>query len=193
MPYNLADPIHAVFNNPRLRKILVKIRYPIVLVLFILAIPHIKPSLFFHGLLVSLFGELIQLWCFGSLEKNRTLSTKGPYLVTRNPMYLGRFFLLLGFLLLFGNAWIVLAFVFVYYFYMFNRVKREEKSLSAIFGADYDIYCREVNRFWPSIKRFDRESFWFFRWRVFFENHGHWNLALFIAGYVLLYLFAFKA
>ena len=40
-------------------------------------------------------------------------------------MYLGRFFLIGGALLLAGRPWILLPYAVFYYFYMVNRVKRE--------------------------------------------------------------------
>ena len=56
-----------------------------------------------------MFGEAIQLWCFASLDKGRTLAFNGPYALVRNPMYLGRYFILLGGLMLLGNAWLLLV------------------------------------------------------------------------------------
>ena len=47
-----------------------------------------------------MFGQLIQTWCFASLVKNWQLTERGPYLMCRNPMYIGRYFLILGFVLL---------------------------------------------------------------------------------------------
>ena len=53
-----------------------------------------KPQWWLAAFLVSMFGELIQLWAFASLIKNKELAVRGPYVVTRNPMYLGRFFVI---------------------------------------------------------------------------------------------------
>ncbi|MFH1349758.1 MAG: isoprenylcysteine carboxylmethyltransferase family protein [Pseudomonadota bacterium] len=185
------NTIHKVFNNEELRSILTKLRYPIVLIFFILLITQIKPALFWPGFLVTLFGELIQAWSFASLEKNRTLSIKGPYMFTRNPMYIGRFFLLLGCMLLMGNIWAILVFCVLYYFYMVNRVKREEKRLLGLFGEAYKNYCQKVNRFVPSFRISDRRSWLFFKGSLFFQNNGHWNLLAVLSCYVVFYLFTF--
>ena len=191
MPRNAPAWIHDVFNNKTIRLVLSKLRYVLFLGVFILFIPHIRPSWFWTGFIVTLFGELIQVWCFASLEKNRVLANKGLYGLTRNPMYLGRFFVLLGFLLLTGNVWIVLAFAVLYYFYMVNRVKREENKLRVFFGEEYKGYCRDVNRFVPSFKGNDRGSLWVFKWDVFVDNNGHWNFSAVLFCYAIFYFFTF--
>lgn len=189
---NVASGINSIFNNKILRSFLTNFRYPIFLTLFILLLPQIKAPLLLPGLLLSLFGEIIQLWSFASLDKNKTLSIKGPYVLTRNPMYLGRFFLLLGGLLLIRNIWIILAFCVLYYLYMINRVNREEKRLQLLFGAAYINYCMKVNRFVPSLKRLNRESLWFFEWNLFLQNHGHLNLISVFSFFLVCYFNAVK-
>jgi len=188
---SVANRTHEIFNNKTLRSVLLKLRYPIFLVFFIILIPRIKPSWFFLGFVISLFGELIQLWCFASLDKNKTLAVQGPYMITRNPMYIGRFFLLLGCLLLTGNIWVILVFVVLYYFYMVNRVKREERKLRVLFGEKHEDYCRDVNRFVPSFKGVEWRSLSFFKWNLLLENNGHWNLTAVLACYIVFYFFAF--
>lgn len=183
--------VHDIFNNERARSILFKLRFPISLVCLIILIPQIKPAWFLPGFIISLFGELIQLWCFASLDKNKTLAAKGLYMLTRNPMYIGRLFLLLGCLLLTGNIWVVLVFTLLYYFYMVNRVKREEAKLRVTFGQVYEDYCRDVNRFVPSFKGVDWRSLWFFKWDLLLENNGHWNLIAVLICYIVFYFFAF--
>lgn len=188
---SVVNRTNRIFNNDTLRSVLLKLRYPISLLAIIILVMQINPSWFLPGLIVCLFGELIQLWCFGSLDKNKTLAVKGPYMLMRNPMYIGRFFLLLGCLLLAGNMWVILVFVVIYYFYMVNRVKREEKKLRVVFGEAYEHYYRDVNGFVPSFKGIDWQSLWFFKWDLFFENNGHWNLMAVLISFAVFYFFAF--
>lgn len=188
---NIVNRTHAIFNNKTLRLVLLKLRYLIFLVFFIILIPQIKPSWFLPGFIMSLFGELIQLWCFASLDKNRTLAVKGPYMLMRNPMYIGRFFLLLGCLLLAGDMWVMLVFIVLYYFYMVNRVKREEGKLRVLFGKAYENYCRDVNRFVPSFKGVNWRSLWFFKWNLLLNNNGHWNLIAVLVSFSVFYFFTF--
>jgi protein-S-isoprenylcysteine O-methyltransferase Ste14 len=185
------ERINALFNNRTARKALLKIRIPLFLAALVLLVPNIKPGLFLPGFLVTLFGSLFQSWCFGSLDKNKSLAIQGPYALMRNPMYLGRFFLLLGCLLLLGNIWLLIIFTAFYSFYMANRVKREEQHLKEIFGEDYQAYCRDVNRFVPTLKGKYLRTIWFFKWDLFCQNHGHWNFLAVLASYGVFWLFTF--
>jgi protein-S-isoprenylcysteine O-methyltransferase Ste14 len=168
--------IHGVFNDKDMRAVMTKYRYIFFAIAVILIIIEFKPTWFIPGLIVSLFGLSVQSWCFASLNKNRSLSVRGPYLLTRNPMYLGRYFILLGFLMFTGNPWICFAFTFLYYFYMVNRVDREEQKLLLVFGDAYQEYCRNVNRFVPRFRLAGHKSLSYFSWKLFLKNNGHLNL-----------------
>ena len=180
-------PVHAVFNHKGVRSFLLKCRYPFIFVFLALLIPRIRPALLLPGFLVSLAGEFVQLWSFASLEKNRSLTVRGPYRMTRNPMYIGRFFLILGAVVLTGSLWAVLAFSALYYFYAVNRVKREEARLRRLFGPEYEAYCRRVNRFVPRIGHPAPGFEWSFNLRLLVENNGHWNLIAMLSAYSLFY------
>lgn len=143
------------------------------------------------GLLVSMFGELIQVWSFASLVKNETLTARGPYVMVRNPMYLGRYFLVLGFILLPGNVYAVLIYTVFYYFYMVNRVKREENRLAGILGEPYQEYCRQTNPFLPDFSRLTRPDVWFWDWNVMVMNNGHWNFLSAVVAWTVVYVYMF--
>ncbi|MDH3406958.1 MAG: hypothetical protein OEM48_08555, partial [Gammaproteobacteria bacterium] len=113
----MLDVIHDFFNHPVARKIFLKLRYVLFLAVLLLLARYAEVSRLVPAFLVSLFGEAIQLWSFASLVKNEQLTARGPYVLVRNPMYLGRFFLILGVVLLFGNEYITAAYVVFYYFY----------------------------------------------------------------------------
>jgi protein-S-isoprenylcysteine O-methyltransferase Ste14 len=182
--------IHSAFNNPALRRLLNQLSFFLFCAVFVLTLLRINPSFlyFWLGFGVSILGEAIQLWSFSCLEKNRVLSTRGPYSLTRNPMYLGRFFLLLGFLILFENLWLVTAYMIVYMFYMVNRVKREEDVLSKIFENEYAKYCRKVNRFIPSLRGTTRWPLGFFSSKLLIENNGHLNALMVTGVYGIFFL-----
>ena len=167
--------IHALFNHPGLRSFLVKMRVPLVLVAAAAVIWAMDPRWLWPALAVSMLGELIQLWCFASLNKNEELACRGPYAVVRNPMYLGRFFIILGALCLLGRWWVLPLFALVYYLYMVNRVKREEALLREVFGEKYAAYCAAVRRFVPS-PRYRGEPLLYWRWELLWQNHGPRNL-----------------
>lgn len=75
-----------------------------------------------------------------------SLVTSGVYRITRNPMYLGLLFLLLGWGMSLSN---VLAFIPVpfYVIYMTRfQIIPEERALLKVFGDAYAEYCKKVRR-----------------------------------------------
>jgi protein-S-isoprenylcysteine O-methyltransferase Ste14 len=74
------------------------------------------------------------------------LVTSGVYRFTRNPMYLGLLFILIGWALYLAH---VLAFLFLPAFILYmNRfqIKPEERALTARFGQEYLEYASRVHR-----------------------------------------------
>jgi protein-S-isoprenylcysteine O-methyltransferase Ste14 len=75
-----------------------------------------------------------------------SIVSTGIYRFTRNPIYLGMVFMLIGFPLTFGNVWgIPLAPVFTY---LMNRlvIQHEEAYLERKFGGQYAGYKTRVRR-----------------------------------------------
>lgn len=182
--------IHRLFNNLAVRKTLLRLRYGLVLAVIAIVAYFMKPQWWLVAFLVSMFGELIQLWAFASLIKNKELAMRGPYVLTRNPMYLGRFFLIFGLLVLPANTYLLTAYCILYYFYMVNRVQREEQHLRQVLGQPYADYCLKVNRFWPTPSRLTNKDMLFFDWKRLIRNNGHWNLLLTLIVYAALFVYA---
>ncbi|MBN2125965.1 MAG: isoprenylcysteine carboxylmethyltransferase family protein [Deltaproteobacteria bacterium] len=187
---NAMNPVHAVFNGGRARAFLCRSRYVFVAAAFLFLAFQVKRAWFFPGFCVAFFGELIQVWSFASLEKNRVLATRGPYVLVRNPMYIGRFFLILGALMVTGHIWAAPALAVLYYLYAVNRTKREERRLLALFGDVYGEYCGKVRRFVPSLRAWERRSLFFFKWNLLIQNHGLQNMLATLGCFMVLYLFA---
>ncbi|MAU27418.1 MAG: protein-S-isoprenylcysteine methyltransferase [Muricauda sp.] len=79
-------------------------------------------------------------------EKAKVLVTRGIFMYSRNPMYLGMLLLLLAYGLKLGNAFnTLLAALFVYYMNQF-QIRYEEEALLKKFGRDYKLYCKAVRR-----------------------------------------------
>jgi protein-S-isoprenylcysteine O-methyltransferase Ste14 len=75
-----------------------------------------------------------------------SLVTSGIYHFTRNPMYLGLLFILIGWALYLAN---VLAFLFLPAFILYmNRfqIEPEERALTALFGQEFFEYASRVRR-----------------------------------------------
>ena len=183
--------VHDLFNNERLRKLLVSIRAPLGVVALLATVPFMKADWFWPAVAVSALGEALQLWCFASLCKTVELSANGPYAVVRNPMYMGRYFLILGGLMLLANPWLLGAFTVLYYFYMVNRVSREEKKLRKVLGQPYLDYCAKVGRFLPSFRVYDGSRLWYANATNIRENHALANGLAVVAFYALAYIAIF--
>lgn len=79
-------------------------------------------------------------------EKTSEIVQSGIYSKTRNPMYLGMVFLLMGFCIITKSSFGFLVVpIFIKYIETF-QIKPEEEILSAKFGKEYDDYCQRVRR-----------------------------------------------
>jgi protein-S-isoprenylcysteine O-methyltransferase Ste14 len=75
-----------------------------------------------------------------------SLVTSGIYRVTRNPMYVGLLFVLVGWTVSLSSALALLGPVaFVFYIGRF-QIAPEEQALSALFGSEYSAYKCRVRR-----------------------------------------------
>jgi protein-S-isoprenylcysteine O-methyltransferase Ste14 len=116
------------------------------------------------GVAVALLGQLLRFFVVGFAYikrggKNRRiyaddLVVEGVYAHVRNPMYVGNFLILVGLTLVYGAplgfAVAIPAVAFIY----FAIVVSEEAYLREKFGAAYDAYARDVNRFVPRLRGF---------------------------------------
>lgn len=183
--------INDFFNNYTLRKKLLALRVPIAVVLVVALLANINAHWFWPGLVVSVVGMVLQLWIFGCIRTREKLAVNGPYMFVRNPMYIARFLLILGFILMTGIPWLLPIYAVVYYFYMVNRVEREEPVLQDKFRGEYLQYCKHVPRFVPRLKPYPKGRFWYFRTRNFKRQHGLENLLVFLGLYIICYFMAF--
>ena len=183
--------INDLFNHPGIRSFLLRLRVPLSLAAGVVLATFMKPEWFWTGLAVSFVGACLQWWCFACLRKQKVLAFNGPYGFVRNPMYLGRYILLAGAILMTGNLWLLLGFSLLYYFYMVNRVSREEKTLAGIFGREYDEYLKEIPRFIPTFKHHPNGKAAYFSWETFQKNHGLINAIGVLAAYTACWFYVF--
>jgi protein-S-isoprenylcysteine O-methyltransferase Ste14 len=181
----MGTAVQELLDNRTMRRALIRARYALVLLLLVPVGWWMHPERLPVALALSIFGQAIQTWCFASLIKNRELSVRGPYLVSRNPMYVGRYFLLLGFVVLLGRGWTTVAFVLAftagYALYVVPRVRREERRLLRVFRDRYEAYMRQVPRFRPTLRNVRDPLVWYWDWAAFHENNAHWNLIALLA------------
>ena len=79
-------------------------------------------------------------------EKASTLVISGIYQYTRNPMYLGMAFILIGALIRIANPLTLIGLVFFVWYLDKFQIRSEEESLIKLFGEEYESYCKKVNR-----------------------------------------------
>lgn len=107
------------------------------------------------GFLIVL-GMLLGLWAMVMFLRARTaiipfkaasaLVESGPYRVSRNPMYTGMAIVYLGLMLLLNWGWMLPIFPVVLVSLYHLVIKKEERHLLAVFGEEYESYCRRVRR-----------------------------------------------
>jgi len=79
-------------------------------------------------------------------DKPDKLVTDGVFAVSRNPIYVAFWFVLLGQFLIFPN-WILLLFMIAGTGQFHRQVLREEEYLAKHYGAEYRDYCNRVRRY----------------------------------------------
>ena len=117
-----------------------------------------RPTDYIVGAVLVFFGELIRIWAAGHLTRDQRLSVSGPYEYTRNPFYLGRFLLIVGFAIMAGISrrlpvMIVCAVALgiFFFYYMPRKDKREGGRLSQLFGEEYDQWRANVPVLFPRL------------------------------------------
>jgi len=113
------------------------------------------------GMAIGVVGAVVALWCIlafvsvgrgtpAPFDPPRRLVRKGPYRFVRNPMYLGTDLALVGAALFYESLPLLgYAVLFVLVAHIFV-VLYEEPTLRRTFGKEYEIYCRQVRRWWPN-------------------------------------------
>ena len=123
----------------------------------VMEVPQVIGSIF------GTLGAVIALWCilaFSFIGKGtpapfdppERLVVRGPYRFVRNPMYIGAGMALAGaglfyesyFLLGYAGVFLLVCHLFV--------IGYEEPTLRRTLGTEYEMYCRQVKRWWPVIR-----------------------------------------
>jgi protein-S-isoprenylcysteine O-methyltransferase Ste14 len=163
--YLVRDKNKTVFGKPAINPILFysgKVTLFTSWIFFILKailpgldwIEIISPLPWSATLLLSI-GSLIMIISFFSLgnaltvglpDENTTLKTRGLYGLSRNPLYVGVFFINIAACLFFPNPINIACSVYGIYIHHLITLG-EEKFLLQRFGKDWEAYRREVGRY----------------------------------------------
>jgi protein-S-isoprenylcysteine O-methyltransferase Ste14 len=170
-----------------LRKVRLRLVWLLIVPFLILARPTDMSMLV--GSLVSVVGLAVRAWASGFILKDRELATSGPYALTRNPLYLGSFFVGLGATIA-GARPVFIALFLLFFILVYGKAIRVEAAgLRKRFGQAYVDYAARVPLFvprvWPSG---GGRSLRGFTWRMYWKNREYEAGLGLLFG--LLYLFA---
>jgi protein-S-isoprenylcysteine O-methyltransferase Ste14 len=130
-----------------LRKLRLRAVWLLVLPFFFLARP--TPRLLLLGGAIAALGTTIRAWAAGTIHKERTLTTSGPYAHTRNPLYLGSFLIGTGATIA-GGRWEFTVLFLAFFVVVYGRTMRAEAELlGERFGDRHAEYARNVPFFVP--------------------------------------------
>jgi len=102
------------------------------------------------GAIVLLPGLVLRGLASGHVQKDKQLTTSGPYAYTRNPLYLGSLMLAAGFAIAARSWWIVALMLAMFAVIYIPVIAGEERYLRQTF-PDYDDYARHVPRMMPRL------------------------------------------
>jgi protein-S-isoprenylcysteine O-methyltransferase Ste14 len=112
------------------------------------------------GLAIAL-GLGLDLWAMATMMRARTniwpnraagrLVTRGPFAISRNPIYLGNTMLMLGIGLAFNALWLLPLGLCAAALVERLAIRREEAHLALLFGPKWVAYARATARWlkWP--------------------------------------------
>ena len=109
------------------------------------------------GTLVLIPGLLLRGLASGHVQKDKQLTTSGPYAYTRNPLYLGSLMLAAGFAVMARSWWIVAIMLTMFAVIYIPVIAGEERYLRQTF-PEYDDYARHVPRMWPRLSPYGSQE-----------------------------------
>jgi protein-S-isoprenylcysteine O-methyltransferase Ste14 len=132
---------------------------PVPLAIILLLVPGMDGAARLAPLGVALvvLGQAIRMWTvrhIGVISRTRAsrlgpLVVSGPYLLVRNPIYVGNWCLWTGFTIWSGVLWMLPVVWAVFVLQHRTIVRWEEQLLLERFGEPYADYLKNVNRWWP--------------------------------------------
>jgi protein-S-isoprenylcysteine O-methyltransferase Ste14 len=176
------------------KKLAQKTRVPVGTVLGIIFLVLMHPSVrsLWIGGVIALAGALLRLWAAGHIEKGKVLTQGGPYALTRNPLYLGSFFMAMGIILAGQGYWLLLPFMIFFAVFYFPVMKAEEQELFNGYGRQFVDYSNRVPLFIPGFRKTGHASSTFL-WSRVIRNREHRTVAgLIVAEAVLVLLIFFR-
>jgi protein-S-isoprenylcysteine O-methyltransferase Ste14 len=158
----------------------------------LIAIVLAKPTIWSitAGGIIVIIGELIRIWATGHLKRNQEVTTSGPYAYLRDPLYLGRLFLLTGFCLMAWGYTIYLLPVGLGIFalnYMPRKYKKEMARLEKLFGEEYKSYAAYCRSLLPRLSPYPnaKKNNWSFT-TLWQENREQYFILIVLAIFIAI-------
>jgi len=152
------------------------------------------------GVIIALSGQVIRAATIGLKYikrggKNKkvyaeNLVTEGIFEHCRNPLYVGNILMLTGVGLI-SNSLIFMVIVVPAFCFIYQAiVLAEENYLRNKFGANYDLYCKRVNRWIPNLTGLSQTfSSMKFDWDRYLKNEYNTVYLLFLSIGIVLFTF----
>jgi len=136
----------------KLLRIIYRCRVRVTLIFVVLAVVLAKPKLWsiLAGVGLTIIGMLLRTWASGHLEKEKKLTTSGPYRYTRNPLYFGNLLIGLGMVIGSQSWWILGCAFMVFGIFYTVIILSERQKMEELFPVEYAEYKRFVPLFFPS-------------------------------------------
>lgn len=120
-------------------------------------------------LVISLSGLCIRAFVIGfaprgtsgrntDAQRAEVLNTTGPYSIARNPLYLGNYLVLLGFVLAIKVWWFILLACLIFAIYYERIILAEESFLQRKFGDVYLDWAARTPAFFPNFRLWRRSA-----------------------------------
>lgn len=110
----------------------------------------------FIGMIAVIKGVLLRMSARGYKKvhshQGGQLVEGGPYVLVRNPMYLGSFLIGAGFVLIVWPWWSLPIFALLFYVRFNRQIVAEEKHLAEVFPQEFAAYSRKTPRVFPSFQ-----------------------------------------
>lgn len=131
----------------------------IVGLLVILYLAEPSPKSLSIGFFFIVAGMFFRGWASGYINKDNELATRGPFSLTRNPLYFGNFVLGVGIAVAGNNIYCYVLFLLYYMLFFPFLMVIEHKRLKEKFGKQYEEWAQGLNSFFPKIKKLQGNGF----------------------------------
>ncbi|MBF0510700.1 MAG: isoprenylcysteine carboxylmethyltransferase family protein [Candidatus Omnitrophica bacterium] len=150
------------------------------------------------SIILIVIGVALRLWANSYAIKNDKLTTSGPYAFVRNPLYLGTFFIAIGFIFVLTTAvpwWeniaggmFLLALCLMYY----RTINTEEGMLREKFKDAFSDYCQHVPALIPTFIPYKKGEKWPFSFKKLSQSKEYkvafWIFVILTAFYLKTHL-----